>query len=109
MMQYKSKTMQSLAAQRSDDLRLVQKFVADVGRMKQSLEELDGTRGNNPALRKSDLVEIAKVGMQSPTSGATIAELRADVQRLYDAIHKIANLYPSQKRGPRKRFGKNRD
>ncbi|HEX5362328.1 MAG TPA: hypothetical protein VFW49_14775 [Fluviicoccus sp.] len=113
MTEFKSQAMRDIAARRqagqSQAEKAVKAALTDLARIKETVEILDGTRGDNRAVTQSDLAELAKVGMQSPTSGATIAELRADVQRLYDAIHKIANLYPSQKRGYRRLFGKNRD
>lgn len=106
MAEYKSQAMRDLAAKRQAGISQAEKAVkaalTEFARIKETVEILDGTRGDNRAVTQSDLAELAKVGMNAPVSGATISELRADVQRLYDAIHKIANLYPSQKKGYRR-------
>lgn len=108
MAEFKSQAMRDIAARRQAGISQAEKAVkaalTDFARIKESVEILDGARGADRAVTQSDLAELAKVGMQSPATGASIAELRADVQRLYDAIHKIANLYPSQKKGYRKLY-----
>lgn len=110
MTEFKSQAMRDIAAKRQAGISQAEKAVkaalTDFARIKESVEILEGARGDNRAVTQSDLASLAKVGMQSPATGASIAELRADVQRLYDAIHKIANLYPSQKKGYRRLFGK---
>ena len=112
MTEFKSQAMRDLAAKRQAGVSQAEKAVkaalTEFARIKETVEILDGKRGDNRAVTQSDLAELAKVGMQSPTSGATIAELRADVKRLYDMLHKIANLYPSQKQGYKRLFDKDK-
>lgn len=73
-------------------------LATELSRLKESVDLLEGKRGNNRSLKQSDLRAVASYGMKSPTtSSGTLAEdyaaLREDVAKLYELLAKASNLF----------------
>lgn len=71
---------------------------SEVGRIKETAEKLNGERGNDRAVKQSDLRAVASYGMKSPAaSSGTLADdyaaLREDIAKVYELLAKVSNLY----------------
>lgn len=65
----------------------------DYNQIKESVEKLTGERGNNPAIRRSDLLPIASITLKSASAPGDVNALQADVKALHDALVRISNLF----------------
>lgn len=70
----------------------------DLARLRQDVEQLDGRRGGNRALRQTDFAALASYGPKSPaiatgTLATDYAALREDILQLYKLLAKLSNLY----------------
>lgn len=71
---------------------------AELGRIKETVEKLNGERGANRAVKQSDLKAAMSYGMKSPVTPTGVAAtdyaaLREDIAKLYELLTKISNLY----------------
>lgn len=70
----------------------------DLARLRQEVEQLDGRRGSNRAVRQADFTALASYSLKSPavatgTLATDYAALREDILQLYKLIAKLSNLY----------------
>jgi hypothetical protein len=97
--QFKSKTLQAIQAKREQQAReVVTGIAADFNRVKQKVEELYGERGQNSAVRRTELSPAPSAGMKTEAiardGDVTYQEfnrLRTDVENLYKLLSQIAN------------------
>jgi len=89
--------MQMLQAKQEQQAKdLVARIGKEFSRVKQSTEELTGERGENRAIRQSDLAGLKRAKLKTgglfgvPTTDERVAALQTDVENLYKLLAKIA-------------------